>query len=297
MYFLNWCRHRKLYYDYPLDISEIIKNIDFELPHRIIIFKWSDLILFEFIFSLSDQVYTSINNYYLGQDIEINELNHKIYDYFWIKDWWELFVNLLNKTSIWCINQTTLNTFKDRWYKKIHYIPRWINKNVFFPFEQMDKNSYFHIWIIVRSEFIHKWSDLALGLKSILGSEWIKLSILDNSQKVWDKIKRTEMCFWYNNLDLFVILSKKEWWPNSLLEAWACNVPIISTDVWYAKEILWIQEIMDKSNDIEYYVNKILCIKNNYREYQEKSDLVYKKIQNDFLWEKQIIYYKKFLNL
>ena len=52
-----------------------------------------------------------------------------------------------------------------------------------------------------------------------------------------------ELCLWYNAADLFCLASSREGWPNVLMEAIACGLPVIATNVWGAPEIIKSDEI------------------------------------------------------
>jgi len=51
-------------------------------------------------------------------------------------------------------------------------------------------------------------------------------------------IPHTEMVNCYSKIDLYVCTSKIEGTPNPILEAMACGVPIISTDVGIVPQVL-----------------------------------------------------------
>ena len=62
-----------------------------------------------------------------------------------------------------------------------------------------------------------------------------QLEGLIRSFNIADKVKlagvipHENLKFWYNAADLFCLMSEKEGWPNVLLEALACGVPIVAT--------------------------------------------------------------------
>lgn len=59
-------------------------------------------------------------------------------------------------------------------------------------------------------------------------------------------LSRDQLNFWYNTLDCVVCASKSEGGPMMILEAGAASVPVISTDVGLAREIL-----VDKKNGLK----------------------------------------------
>ena len=52
-----------------------------------------------------------------------------------------------------------------------------------------------------------------------------------------DPKKNEELCQWYNLSDVFALASSLEGWPNVILEAIACGVPVVGTNVWGIPEI------------------------------------------------------------
>jgi glycosyltransferase involved in cell wall biosynthesis len=47
-----------------------------------------------------------------------------------------------------------------------------------------------------------------------------------------------ELPDWYNACDVFALMSSKEGWPNVILEAMACGVPVVANAVWGIPEIV-----------------------------------------------------------
>lgn len=63
----------------------------------------------------------------------------------------------------------------------------------------------------------------------------IKMYFADKNERM---IPHNEMVNYYSNIDLYVCTSKIEGTPNPILEAMACGIPIISTDVGIVPEVL-----------------------------------------------------------
>lgn len=278
------------------NINNIKKNlIENTLNSKIIIFKWTDLPIFYDII-IYWNIYISINNYYSEETFSIPEFDKKLKEYHWQNNMWKDFFNLLKKVNIWIINPDTYSMFKKFRYNNIYYIPRWVNINEFSP-KNIYKNLEFTVWFITRSEFLHKWINIISELQEKLRNYWIKLNILDSSNRIWIKIDYDLMVNWYNSLHIFLIFSEKEWAPNSLLEAAACWIPIIATNVWYVKDIIWNwMWIILKNSTIDEIVYSISKIKNNYDYYLNNSIIVRNKICENYSWEIQSIKYTKFLN-
>ncbi len=77
----------------------------------------------------------------------------------------------------------------------------------------------------------------------------IELNIADRNCKM---MQHSEMPKYYNNIDVYVCASRTEGHPAPILEAMACGVPIISTDVGVVSEVIGVQQknfIIERSID------------------------------------------------
>ena len=75
----------------------------------------------------------------------------------------------------------------------------------------------------------------------------------------------------YNCLDLYIVASRFEGGPQSILECGITNTPIISTDVGVASEILSPQSIFDMSNYMSAEPNLEIAFKNSQKFKMEQS--------------------------
>ena len=75
----------------------------------------------------------------------------------------------------------------------------------------------------------------------------------------------------YNCLDLYIVASRFEGGPQSILECGVTNTPIISTDVGVASEILSPESIFDMSNYMSAEPNLEIAFKNSQKYEMEKS--------------------------
>lgn len=251
-----------------------------------ILFKWSDLPLVPKIF-INERLHVSVNNYYSVNDLAVEKLNEKLFEYHNVTNMWLNLLERLKTVRIGCINYTTYSSFKNLWFDNIFYIPRWVDTNQFYS-QNKSRNWKFVVWCIIKSSMWHKWWDIINLLNQKLQNSSIWLEILDNDWLIWDKISHHEMNAWYNWLDCFLIVSQKEWAPNSLLEAWACKLPIIATKVGYAEDVLWGKWEILETTDTDLIYNAIMKYKTN-TDYRSKSaDQIHTYIVWTYSWEKQI---------
>jgi glycosyltransferase involved in cell wall biosynthesis len=52
------------------------------------------------------------------------------------------------------------------------------------------------------------------------------------------EIPHTDLCLWYNAADVFCLASKREGWPNVLMESLACGTPVVAADIVSVPEIV-----------------------------------------------------------
>lgn len=135
--------------------------------------------------------------------------------------------------------------------KPITHIPGGVSLSKFFP-RNLDRFEYKNISnrkIIIGWAGNSKWGEWnntnndVKGLRTIIipaikelqeNGYDIELKIVDKSRK---PIPITQMEEFYNSIDVYICASKSEGGPNTVLEAMACGVPIISTDVGVVSEI------------------------------------------------------------
>ncbi len=68
-----------------------------------------------------------------------------------------------------------------------------------------------------------------------------------------DQQRNEDLIRWYNVADVFCLASSQEGWPNVILEALACSIPVVGTDVWGIPEIIGHDEklgfVVERSAD------------------------------------------------
>lgn len=111
------------------------------------------------------------------------------------------------------------------------------------------------------------------------------------------RVSYEKMPEYYNNIDILVCVSKTEGTPNPILEAMACGIPIISTDVGIVKDAFGTRQskYILKSRDVLALKEKIIYLLNNKEELKKISDENIKSIKS-WSWDYKIKDFKKFFD-
>lgn len=142
-------------------------------------------------------------------------------------------------------NEEQLNYFPKKWRNKIHILPNPINKS-FLRTEYKGADSFkavsvgrlieqknFSLLIDAFSEFVKKHPDATLSiygdgaLKNVLHEQIVKNKMSDN---IFLKGRSENLPEILANSSVFIMSSDFEGMPNSLMEAMAVGIPVISTD-------------------------------------------------------------------
>jgi glycosyltransferase involved in cell wall biosynthesis len=99
----------------------------------------------------------------------------------------------------------------------------------------------------------------------------IELKLADSSIKF---IPINEMKEFYNSIDILICISKHEGGPNPILEAMACGVPVVSTDVGFVREVLGEkqQEYILTQRNVESLKSMIKIILENRETFKKLSE-------------------------
>lgn len=109
--------------------------------------------------------------------------------------------------------------------------------------------------------------------------------VVQNSEREWvtDENKMREF---YNSLDLYICASRSESGPRPVLEASACGVPVLTTDVGMVPELIENNVngfIVDRNRDA--FVKKLEYIVNNRDRLPEMGRAARRKMENEFNWK------------
>lgn len=153
------------------------------------------------------------------------------------------------------------------------------------------------------SKFLDETDDDLKGVKKIIKpaveeliSEGykIKLNIADRNERF---IPHDKMPDYYNDIDIYLCASRTEGAPNTILEAMACGVPIISTDVGIVPEVLGTEQkkfiINRTKEDLKNSIKELL---NNREKMKILSEENLERVKK-YSWEEQANKYKKFFDM
>ena len=131
-----------------------------------------------------------------------------------------------------------------------------------------------------------------------------QIDIIKNKQKI-----DIRMTSWIHDIktfnagmDILCLTSNNEGTPVSLIEAQACNIPIVSTDVGGVKDIILEDEtgfIVPKNNPI-IFAEKLLLLTENKEKREKMSQKGWTFVERNFHYERLVNdmenYYKKLMN-
>ncbi len=150
------------------------------------------------------------------------------------------------------------------------------------------------------SKFVDDKDDDLKGLNRIIkpAIEELKNEGYNVELEVADRninfIPHNQMREYYNRIDIYVCASRTEGHPAPVLEAMACGVPVISTDVGIVPEVFGKKQkefIIERSKDD--LKNKIINILKNKKVLKELSEENLQQIQK-WSWQNKAELYRKF---
>lgn len=187
---------------------------------------------------------------------------------------------------------------KKLWYIFSQYFPVAFTKytcdiNTFYPEQKKDYE-----------KFIIGWAGSLTNHGKKRGFDEFIKPICDELPNVELKIQTKEDNFvtddqqmreFYNSLDLYFAASRTESGPRTVLEAAACGIPVISTDIGLVPELIENEVdgfIVDR--DYEVMKKKISWIINNREILPSIGNKIRKKMEDEFNWEKIVFQWTDF---
>lgn len=98
----------------------------------------------------------------------------------------------------------------------------------------------------------------------------------------------------YKMLDVYLVASREEGGPLAILEAMACNVPVVSTKVGLAPEVIVdnYNGLLVKTEDRHGLVEAVLSVRNNKMKHSQFIERAREKVV-DYVWSKIALKYEK----
>ena len=132
--------------------------------------------------------------------------------------------------------------------------------------------------------YINYYNDLCTKYRHLIDTKITFLGYHDNPQSVMKKY------------DCIVVLGTHQGSPNTVLEAGACNLPVISNDSGGTREIINSDTgiLLPPIPDVDYLTNAMNDVIENFALAQTRSEACYQKIQKEFSMNAMA---KKYLNI
>ena len=247
----------KQYYDIDIISSDIFKDnivkmLILGLDYDLLYFMWRGHI--SWLYSEMSKQYIKDLGYefeeFLQKFVKSRNILTGVYDHLFINSEEERTKFILENIKDYGVSSKKLKEIYDRLYKKKPALVindgvdlalfKMNNKN---KYDNLNENHIFKIGWTGNSKFTDENDDDLKGLGHVITpainelkkDEYkIELCIADRNIKL---IPHNEMPSYYNNIDIYVCASRTEGTPDTILEAMACGVPIISTDVGIIPEV------------------------------------------------------------
>ena len=249
----------------------------------------------------------SSRNEFEKEFVDYKKITTAVYDHLFIEDHKEKTIDIFNRIKNYYVSSNRLLEIynkMDLQNKPLCVITDGISLEEFYPknIERFDniKNREVVIGWCGNSNWSGEKEDYK-GLKTILNPAIeelqkegykIKTNYADSQVKM---IPHNEMVDYYKTIDILVCSSKIEGTPNPVLEAMACGVPIISTDVGIVPDVFGKnqKEYILQERNIEEMKNKLRQLINNPTYFKKLSDENLKSIEK-FTWDNKMKDFKKF---
>ncbi|MED1472277.1 glycosyltransferase family 4 protein [Bacillus salipaludis] len=151
----------------------------------------------------------------------------------------------------------------------VKYMKQFVDTNHFIPLDvNKDKDHFVIGWVGDTEKYCKNYYSVYLKIvEAFNGHPQIRFK----EATLKNMIPQSDMPAFYNSLDLLVITGDHEGGPAPVLEAYACGIPVLSTNIGYVKDVTppaasdFILNTND-SNFFIYKINKLLEKKNELKE-------------------------------
>lgn len=302
------------YYDIdiiPMDVfgDNAIKLFLLGSNYDLMLFLWRGIISWLYSDYSKDYIHKLGFEYeqFLNQYVRSKNIITAVYDHLFIDSETERTKFILENIKNYSVCSEKLKNIYDSYEKKPSYI---ISDGVDLQlFKMKDKEKYNTIGerkIILgwtgNSKFRDENDDDLKGVNKIIKPAIqeliedgfnIELNVADRNIKM---IPHEEMPDYYNNIDIYLCASRTEGHPDTVLEAMACGIPIISTDVGIVPEAFGEKQrefIIERSKNE--FKKKIIKLLNNKELLKELSKENLNQIKG-WDWKDKINVFKNFFN-
>jgi len=200
-----------------------------------------------------------------------------------------------------CFDLNKFKILEDNWIKESLFKKYKINTNNKILLNIWSEESRKNIITILKSlNKLKEYSFIKIGRPVILKNRENHLKYIKEN-KLWDRVHFIDyiddiddIIKFYNIADIFVFPSLFEWFGRPPIEAQACWCPVISSDKWGLKEVIWDScSILKDPEDDKELCNKILELNNNREKYIKLWLINIKRFEQEVNSEK---FYKIFSN-
>ncbi|WP_081356502.1 glycosyltransferase [Priestia aryabhattai] len=180
----------------------------------------------------------------------------------------------------------------------VKYIKQFVDTDHFIPYEKKSNSDEFIIgWVGDTEKTCKNYYTTYLQIvEAFKNHPQVRFS--EATMKSF--IPSNEMPAFYNNLDLLIITGNHEGGPAPVLEAYACGVPVLSTNIGYVKDVtpFDIHHLILNTNDPNCFIDKINELLGAKNELKDIGKKVRKYVNENFSlnqaiqdWVKHLFYF------
>jgi glycosyltransferase involved in cell wall biosynthesis len=220
-------------------------------------------------------------------------MDDPIYDYDFIKD----YVSKIK--SIGAINPNLAQLIKNiSPSTNVKYIKQFVDSDQFKPMDVENNPDDFVIgWVGDTEKMCKNYYTAYLPIVEICKHHMPNIAFKEATMKSY--VSPEKMPDFYNSLDLLLITGNNEGGPATALEAYACGVPVLSSNIGYVKAVTHPSAhefIMESNHPIE-YITKINEITQNRKQLKEIAKSCHEYVNENFTikntipdWINQLFY-------